>query len=120
MNTIKKIITFVFILTMISCSNDSTSDLVAQTIVDNATYTNNVKSIIDANCISCHGSTPSNGAPMSLNTFENVKDAALNSDLIDRISRVQGEDGLMPNNGVRLPQNKIDIIIQWQANGYQQ
>jgi mono/diheme cytochrome c family protein len=75
---------------------------------------------MDTNCISCHGNTPSNGAPMSLTTYQNVKDAVLTKGLIDRISRAQGAAGMMPFGGTRLPQSKIDEVINWKNNGYVQ
>lgn len=82
------------------------------------TYTNTISSIISNNCISCHGSTPANGATISLNTYNNVKTATQNNNLIGRISLVQGNPDLMPKNGTRLPQATIDKFITWQANGY--
>ena len=101
------------------CTNDSTSDLINLT-VDDVTYTNSVKSIIDNNCVVCHAATPVNGAPMSLVTYENVKDAVLTRGLLNRISRPQGAAGMMANGGIRLPQAKIDQISQWAQNGMPQ
>ena len=107
-------------LILMGCTNDSTNDLTDPNVIDNATYTAHVKNIIDNNCIMCHGTVPANGAPMSLTTYENVRDAVLNRGLIDRISREQGQPGMMPNGGQRLPQNVIDIVIQWNAQGLQE
>jgi hypothetical protein len=102
-----------------SCSNDSTSDLI---IIDSQNsvvkYSSQVKNIIDSNCINCHGTTPINGASIPLVTYQNVKDATLNLGLIDRISKAQGDPGLMPNNGTRLPQASIDIIVKWKNEGF--
>lgn len=103
-----------------SCTNDSSSDLLGIDEVDEVTYTNTVKSIIDNNCIFCHAATPINGAPMPLTTYENVKDAVQNRGLINRISRAQGEPGMMPNGGTRLPQAIIDKVIEWNAQGLHQ
>nr|WP_288832723.1 hypothetical protein [uncultured Flavobacterium sp.] len=82
------------------------------------TYTNTIRSIISANCISCHGSTPTNNATISLDTYLKVKTATQNNNLIGRISLTQGNPDLMPKNGTRLPQATIDKFIAWQANGY--
>ncbi|MEZ4855861.1 MAG: hypothetical protein R2812_05250 [Gelidibacter sp.] len=104
-------------LMSISCSNSSESDLIDNTEIPNlVTYTSDVKPIISNNCISCHTNPPENGAPMSLLMYNNVKDAILNRGLINRIS---SEDlgFLMPFGGPRLPQNLIDVIIQWEADG---
>ncbi|MFC4740581.1 c-type cytochrome [Flavobacterium ponti] len=106
------------ILLSLSCTNHSEDDLIIKS--ENpilVTYEQNVKSIINNNCVSCHGSTPSNGAPMSLTTYNQVKDAVLNRGLLDRISRTTGEPGLMPNGGPRLPQQTIDIVVKWNSDG---
>lgn len=99
--------------TFSSCTTDSLSDLEEQTNISEITYTSTVKSIMDNNCIVCHGNVPTNGAPMSLTTYENVKDAVLNRNLLDRISRSEGTSGAMPLGGPRLPQNDINAISAW-------
>ena len=98
------------------CTNDSTADLIDSNN-SNITYSNTTKSIFDNNCIQCHATTPVNGAPMPLTTYEFVKDAVLTRGLMDRISRPQGSAGMMPNGGTRLPQPKIDQVFQWAQNG---
>ena len=105
------------IVFVLSCTNDSSSDLIDITQGE-ITYTNTVKSIIDNNCIMCHAAVPVNGAPMSLTTYENVKSAVLTRGLLIRISKAQGEPGMMPNGGTRLPQAKIDQILEWANNGF--
>lgn len=105
------------LLLFCSCTNVSQEDLIDEPqLISIATYTENVKTIIDNNCILCHSNPPQNGAPMSLLTYENVKEAVENRDLIARIS----SDDLgfsMPFGGPKLPQNLIDIVIQWEADG---
>lgn len=101
----------------LGCTAASEEDLVNATpIPETITYNEDVKSIIDNNCIICHSNPPQNGAPMPLISYENVKDAVQNRNLIGRIS---SEDPafLMPFGGPRLPQNLIDIIIQWNEDG---
>ncbi len=106
------------LLLLTGCTNDTDSDLIDNsTTTEPVTYTNAVKSIITNNCISCHGTIPTNGAPMSLTTYADVKNAVLNRGLIDRISRSQGADGMMPLGGTRLPQSTINKIIEWNTNG---
>ena len=100
-----------------SCTNDSSADLIGIDELDEVTYTNTVKSIIDNNCIACHSETPQFGAPMPLVTYEQVKDAVLNRGLLDRISRDQGASGMMPFGGTRLPQAVIDQVFEWNAQG---
>ncbi|RKE94998.1 hypothetical protein [Ichthyenterobacterium magnum] len=104
-------------LILFNCTNASENDLIETiplpTVV---TYTSNIKTIIDNNCIECHNNPPINDAPMPLLTYENVKDAIENRGLINRIS----SDDLafsMPFGGPKLPQNLIDLVIQWEADG---
>jgi hypothetical protein len=113
------VISILFLL-FTSCTNDSASDLMNPNIPATTTYTNSIKSIIDNNCIFCHGNTPSNGAPMSLTTYQNVKDAVLTRGLIDRISKAQDAPGMMPYGGARLPQSNIDEVITWKNTGFKQ
>jgi uncharacterized membrane protein len=113
------VIAILFLLST-SCTNDSESDLMNPNTAATITYTNSIKSIIDNNCIFCHGNTPSNGAPMSLTTYQNVKDAVTNRGLIDRISKAQDASGMMPYGGARLPQNNIDEVIAWKNTGFKQ
>ncbi|MGC4041653.1 MAG: hypothetical protein QM710_12925 [Flavobacterium sp.] len=100
------------------CTNESTSDLIDDTVVDEVTYTNTVKGVIDNNCLFCHSLPPQNGAPMALTTYADVKNAVLSRGLLDRISRAQGTPGMMPNGGTRLPQATIDKIFAWANNGF--
>ncbi|MBC7846122.1 MAG: hypothetical protein H7Y10_06495 [Flavobacterium sp.] len=110
------IVSLLFLL--LSCTNDSESDLIDNSVPASVTYNNSIKSIIDNNCISCHGNTPSGGAPMSLTTYQNVKDAVLTRGLIDRISRAQGTAGMMPLGGTKLPQSSINQVIDWKNTGF--
>jgi len=116
----KKIILFTIcaglIITFCSCANDSQEDLIEQTPIQQLlTYNDNIKSIIDNNCISCHSNPPVNGAPNPLNDYESVKNNI--GSIIVRISMQEGQGGLMPSGGPRLPQNLIDDIVQWETDG---
>lgn len=81
-------------------------------------YVNDVKPIITSNCTGCHGSTPTNDAPMSLTTYDAVKSAIQSRGLIDLISLPQGDPSMMPKNGTRLPQSSINKIIEWETDGF--
>ena len=120
MNTFKAFFLAVALIFLASCTNNSPADLQNNTIEDIVTYQNTVKAIVDTNCISCHGSVPTNGAPMSLTTYENVKTSVLSRGSINRITRMMGDGSLMPQGGPKLPQAKIDAIIKWQTQGFQQ
>jgi uncharacterized membrane protein len=103
---------------LMACSNENSETLMDNTPIQGVvTYKQNVKSIIDNNCISCHGATPANGAPMSLVTYSQVKNAMQNRGLLNRISLNNGNSLLMPQGGPRLPQTTIDIVAKWQQDG---
>lgn len=106
---------------VISCSNTSPNDLVDTTPISaNVSFSQDVKSIMDGNCVQCHGTVPTNGAPMSLTTYDNVKDAVLNRGLIDRINLNLGNGLLMPQGGPKLPANKIATIQKWKDQNFNQ
>jgi uncharacterized membrane protein len=108
-------------LLQFGCTNDSESDLVGDPIiVEEITYTNTVKNIVDNNCINCHATIPVFYAPMSLTTYADVKNAVINHGLLIRISKAQGDTEMMPYGGTRLPQVTIDKIRNWAENGFQE
>ena len=94
-----------------SCSSDSDSDMEAMP-EPKVTYTNTISRIVSSNCTSCHGSTPRNGALMSLTSYSDVKNSVLNRGLIARI-----ENGTMPPSG-NLSISQIQSFKTWQANGF--
>jgi len=106
------------ILLFASCSQSTFDDIEVEEepLPEIVTY-QEVKPIIDNVCLSCHSNPPQNGAPMPLLNFDNVKEAILNRDLLNKISKNEGEDGLMPLGGPRLPQSSIDLIFQWSEDG---
>lgn len=79
------------------------------------TYTKNVKSIIDANCISCHQNGRS-AAFRPLTTYAEVKAAVENAGLLNRIQLQNGQQGIMPQGG-RMSQTNIDLIVKWNTDG---
>ena len=117
---IQKIFLLALLYTTISCTTDSISDLEEIQNENPITYFSTVKRIIDNNCIQCHAAVPINGATMSLTTYEKVKDAVLNRNLLNRISRAEGTSGAMPLGGPRLPQNSIDAINEWANTNFSQ
>ncbi|PVW12399.1 hypothetical protein DDV96_14890 [Marixanthomonas spongiae] len=109
------VVTLTILLT--GCTTVSQDDLtVSSPISEVVTYSDNVKPIINNNCIICHSNPPQNGALMPLINYETVKEAVQNRNLIGRISN---EDPvfLMPPGGPKLPQNLIDVVIQWNKDG---
>ena len=118
----KKISCFLVITSFIlftSCENSSESDLIEQTpLTENITYTEHIKSIIDANCVACHSNPAVGGASVPMTNFEEVKLVFENTDALDRMNRQPGESGFMPKYGTRLPQVSIDLVEQWMNEGY--
>ena len=102
------IFTFVFA----SCSSDDPMDQNTDPI-KNITYKDNIKSIMDGSCITCHASTPNSGAPMSLVTLANVREAIENRDLIGRVS-----NGSMPPGNEDLSDNEIQLLKDWEKNSF--
>jgi uncharacterized membrane protein len=81
--------------------------------VTNPTYTTNIKSIIDGNCISCHGPGGENSS-VPLLTYEQVSAKA--AEIKIRIEKPAGDPMVMPKGG-KLSQTNIDLINKWIANG---
>lgn len=106
---IVSILIFAFVLT--SCSSDSDDPM--DPPIKDVTYIKDIKSIIDSKCISCHASTPTNGAPMALVTSAQVKEAINNRDLIGRIT-----NGSMPPGNVDLTSSQIQLIEDWETNSF--
>lgn len=106
------------LLSIASCSNSSEDDLIEKEELEEGTkitYTKNIKSIIDNNCVSCHNNPPVNGAPSNYSTYQKVSGGA--SGILNRISKQAGASGAMPIGGPRLPQVSIDLFEQWINDG---
>ena len=95
------------------CSNNSEDDLTIPLTSNITKYTQDIKPIIDNNCVACHGAT----TQMPLATYNQVKLSVQNNGLLDRISRAQGASGMMPYQGTRMPQTTIDLINDWNTDG---
>jgi PBP1b-binding outer membrane lipoprotein LpoB len=94
-----------------SCDSNTYNEISKQT--ENPTYETDVEHIIHHNCLSCHNAA--NQYP-NLETYEGVKNACINVNLVCRIeSENCGER--MPQGG-KLPQSDIDLIKLWVANGF--
>lgn len=114
----KNIILLVFTLVFgfLSCDSNTYEEIQDDTtIIGDVSYEAQVKAIIDANCVSCH-SPGGLSAFRPLTNYLEVKEAFQETNLVSRIQRQNGEPGQMPQTG-RMPQDKIDIIIQWGSDG---
>jgi uncharacterized membrane protein len=119
----KTIALTILLAALTSCSDSDTYQDVSTpsttpgtgTSATTISYTKNVKSIIDANCISCHSSGRS-AAFKPLTTYAEVKAAVENAGLLNRIQLQSGQQGLMPQGG-RMSQTNIDLIVKWNTDG---
>ncbi len=78
------------------------------------TYTSDIRPIIQANCLSCHGNPPTNNAPMSLTTYALVKSAVETRGLVNRINSSVNP---MPPDG-RMPSVTRQMITDWVNQGF--
>ena len=112
----KYILLAVITIALCSCESHTYEELEdPMVVVGEVTYTRNIKAIIDDNCIVCH----SPGGVSSfrpLTTYEEVRNAVLTTNLLERIQMPDTEPRQMPQPG-RMPQNKIDLILQWNEDG---
>lgn len=107
------------IFMLYSCSETSPIDLVEkQTDTEIVSYQKNIKEIIANNCVNCHGTIPTNGSPMSLNSLSSLKEAIQNRGLINRINLDPSNVLAMPLGGPKMLQSQINSIIKWQNEGF--
>lgn len=106
-------------LVLVSCSNDSESDLIEPMEENSLSYQTHIQQIFANNCTGCHSDPPVNGAPFALNTYERVKNGVENGNVLTAIKRQTGVSAAMPPSG-RLPQTTIDLIEQWADEGFLQ
>lgn len=119
MKTLSLFLLITLSLTLFGCTNLSEEDLTEQADpTDIITYTQHIKPIFDTNCIACHSSPAINGAVVSLTSYNSVRSSIENTNLIDRINWQPGQAGFMPLGGSRLPQNLIDLVVQWESEGF--
>ena len=101
------------------CENSSESDLIEQADpTEQITYTNNVRAIVNDNCVACHSDPAINGASVTMANYSQVKNVFENTDALDRMNSQPGESGFMPKWGIRLPQSTIDLVEQWMNEGF--
>lgn len=118
MKNLKYLSILLCLLIFITCTSDNDEDMDPFPDPDPnpaVTYTNTVKGIIDSKCLDCHSNPPKNGAPMSLTTYDNVKDAVNSRGLIGRV-----QDGSMPPVGDDLTGEQVQAIKDWQTGGFKE
>lgn len=125
----KTLYLFCFLLVLIpltSCSSSDNSEGVMEIPGDNnddggnepnpapVSYSGDIQPIIRSNCTSCHGNPPTNNAPMSLLSLEDVQNAITNRRLLTRINSTSAP---MPPTGL-LPRSSRQLIEDWADLGF--
>lgn len=103
------------LLGLASCTKAFIPDDAATTNPINRTikYNADVKQIMTNSCITCHGG-PAPSANLDLTTYTNVKNAALNRNLLERMNDATAP---MPQSGL-LRLSTRQIMDKWKADGY--
>ncbi|KMQ70199.1 hypothetical protein [Chryseobacterium koreense] len=108
-------IIFVIILFSVTSCDTRTFDEISPKVVIPAevTYNQNVKPLIDNNCVTCHSAVgAANFYPLT--DYSLVKNAI--DHILDRVQRPAGDPGKMPQGG-SLSTTNIDILKKWKADG---
>ncbi len=111
------IYTLAIMALIFNCSSSSNDDLTNPDPdpdpqpVGEVTYEADVKSIISNNCLQCHGTPPTNNAPMSLSTYTQVK-----NNINTIISRINSSTNPMPPTG-QMSSSLRATIQQWKDDG---
>jgi len=115
----KRYLRFFFFFIIVSCTTSTYDDIeeIPEEDPSELVTFQDVAFVFENNCTACHSNPPQNGAPMSLTNYTEIKSAVETRGLLDRISREEGAQGLMPLGGPRLPQQQIDLIMQWNQDG---
>lgn len=105
-------------LFLASCSNDNDdpepdNNMNGDNMNGNTeiTYVGNIRGIMTASCTGCHSDPPSQGAPMSLETYNDVRGAVETRNLLARINSATNPmppTGLMPSSTRQLIEDWID------------
>lgn len=77
-------------------------------------YAEDIRAILQANCTSCHGNPPTQNAPMSLTTLEQVRSAVNSRGLLTRINSTTNP---MPPTGL-LPAATRQLLEDWVDLGF--
>jgi hypothetical protein len=96
------------------CTKETIDENGSGTIItDTIFYNTDIKPLIEANCITCHGSSnPSAG--LNLSTYQVVKFQAESGNLIDRINNSTSP---MPTSGLMNADNRA-VFDKWVTDGF--
>jgi len=101
------------ILALSNCTTAFIEEGVTDPSVEEVTYQDEIQPIMFNHCTTCHGgSTPF--ADLSLETYDTVKEATENGNLL---SRIENEDNPMPPSGLLTAEDRAKIA-KWAAEGF--
>lgn len=101
-------------ISLYSCESNTYEEVAG--VVENPTFNANVLPIMNDKCVECHAESSATTQEPYLQTYEQVKDACENYDLLCRIQGTACGD-VMPTSG-KMPAARIKIIENWIAQGY--
>ena len=103
-----------------ACATENGEDLAGDTPTPgcntaNVTYALTIAPLLQKHCTQCHNSVLASSG-VNLTTYANVRDLALNTQLIGTINHEPGY-AVMPKNADKLPECDITNIRAWIAKG---
>lgn len=101
------------LLSSFAMTQCSTSVIEEVVIAETITYTKDVKTIIDNNCVSCHNATDL-VAGLDISSFATLQSATENGNVIARINDASSP---MPQSGL-MDATLIATIEKWVDDGY--
>lgn len=106
----KKVLVFLFSsLFVMSCTNDSESDLQEETSTTvEAKFTSDILPMIESKCKPCH---VSGGSNTNYSSVANSKGAIV--EIVNRINREASEQGFMPQGGTKLSTVELGKFDDW-------
>jgi mono/diheme cytochrome c family protein len=114
----KKIVLFVIssFVVLSSCYYDKEDLLYGPSQCDTSAvkYSVQIKSILNASCLSCHSGTAAAGGGIKLDDYTSVKNAATNGTFLSSVTRSVNP---MPKGSARLNECRIAEIRTWIREG---
>jgi hypothetical protein len=121
----KKTFIFIFIL-LFSCKDFGSNPLGPDDEGENSisyTYSVDIQPIFSLNCTQCHHDNPNPSGGLNLTSYDDVMNSGSvvsgdldASDLYDRITREESENGNMPPSG-SLSSEEVELIEMWINQG---
>ncbi len=105
-------------LIIISCDKDEEDQLIETNPTNtNVTYSD-ISTLIENECLECHGTPIRNQAQISLDTYAKLREAAQNRDLTGRLKSFNNQMPPRPETPLTVAQ--IELIEGWVLGGYKE